>query len=69
MSQNEMIIDYIVKHGSITPKDAVNELDIWRLASRITDLKRKGMKIKTTYVPFTKRDGKKSHYARYELEY
>lgn len=65
MNQNDLIINYIDRHGSITPKEAVNELDVWRLSSRINEIKKK-KKVKTTYIPFTKASGKKSRYAKYE---
>lgn len=69
MNQNELIINYIDRHGSITPKEAVNELDVWRLSSRMNEIKYKyGKKVKTTFIPFKKADGKKSRYAKYEWE-
>ncbi len=43
MTQNEKVLAYIQKHGSITPREAFAEFDIMRLASRISDLKKLGI--------------------------
>ena len=45
MTQNEAILDYIKKHGGITPLEAMQYLGIMRLASRIHDLKKLGFEI------------------------
>jgi hypothetical protein len=39
-TQNERIIDYLKEKGRITQLEALQELGIMRLASRISDLKR-----------------------------
>ena len=44
-TQNERIIDYIHQFGSITQLQALQDLGIMRLASRISDLKRLGYPI------------------------
>lgn len=44
-TQNERIIEYINKFGSITQLQALQDLGIMRLASRISDLKRLGYPI------------------------
>lgn len=67
-TQNELILDYIAEFGSITPLEAIRDLGVMRLASRISDLKRKGYKIKTDKVPVTNRRGKKTNIARYSIE-
>lgn len=46
-TQNERIIDYLHKNGKITQLEALNELGIMRLASRISDLKRLGFPIES----------------------
>ena len=43
-TQTQRIIDYIAEFGSITQLDALRDLGIMRLASRISDLKRQGYK-------------------------
>ena len=45
MTQNEKVLRHLQEHGSITPLDALKEYSIMRLASRIRDLKRMGIKI------------------------
>lgn len=42
MTQAEMIVEYIDKFGSITSKDAFNDLGVTRLSARVADLKREG---------------------------
>lgn len=46
MTQNEQVLDYIRKHGSITALEAMRELGIMRLASRINELINLGVPIK-----------------------
>lgn len=41
-TQNERIIAYIKQFGSITQYEALQDLGVMRLASRISDLKRLG---------------------------
>lgn len=64
-TQHEKIIDYIKAHGSITQREALN-LGIYRLASRICELKQAGAKIKTVKVKVENADGSYSNIARYE---
>lgn len=54
-TQNDRILDYIARNGSITQQEA-NKLGVMRLASRISDLRRLGYsivaareKVKTKY--------------------
>ena len=44
-TQNERIIAYINQFGSITQLEALRDLGVMRLASRISDLKRLGYPI------------------------
>lgn len=48
MTQEQRIIDYIEKHGSITPWEAVVDLHILRLSARVYDMKARGVPIVTT---------------------
>lgn len=48
-SQNERIIDYIERFGSITQLEALRDLGIMRLASRCSDLKKLGYPIVSSY--------------------
>lgn len=44
-TQAQRILDYIDQFGSITQLDALKDLGVMRLASRISDLKRMGYPI------------------------
>lgn len=48
MTQCEAVLEFMRIYGSITQKDAYG-MDIYRLASRISDLKREGYEINTEY--------------------
>ena len=58
-----MILDYLIKHGSITPKEAEAEpIDCHRLSGRILDLRRKGVMIETISEPNKKHRGSHAKY-------
>ena len=65
MTQCERILEYMNQNGSISAKEAMNELGIMRLASRIADLKADGYEIETQTECSKNRFGEKTHYARY----
>ena len=67
-TQNERIIDYINEFGSITQLDALKDLGVMRLASRISDLRRLGYPIISTIEPVKNRYGEKCHIKRYSLQ-
>lgn len=67
MTQKEMIVKYIKDFGSISPLEALSDLGIMRLASRVTDLKNDGVKIVKSMEKTKNRYGKTVHYARYRL--
>lgn len=48
MTQCEAVLEFMRIYGEITQKDAYG-MDIYRLASRISDLKREGYEIETEY--------------------
>lgn len=62
-SQNYKIREWLETGRSITPREAQDMFNCWRLASRITDLKKTGMDI-VTEIKYTA-DGVK--YALYHL--
>ena len=68
VNQCNKILDYIEREGSITPLDALREFGCMRLASRITDLKRRGYAITKEMETAKNRDGEPVRYARYKLE-
>lgn len=49
-SQNETLKKWLVKNKTITPLRALNELGIYRLASRVRDLRDEGMNIETKMI-------------------
>ena len=66
-SQNERIIAYIKEFGSITQFEALRDLGVMRLASRISDLRSRGIPIVSDTVAVKNRYGEKCHIKRYRL--
>jgi hypothetical protein len=69
MSQNDRILDHLKTVGPIRPMAAWSELGIYRLASRINDLRKAGHKINTKKVEVVNRWGESSYIAEYSLEF
>lgn len=67
-TQNQRILDYMAKYGSITPLDAMLDLGVMRLASRITDLKKQGYPIVSKFETVNNRHGEKCRIKRYSLD-
>lgn len=67
ITQCQEILDYIEKHGSISPKEADKAFGCMRLASRISDLKRKGYTFSVQMEKGKNKAGKTTRYARYRL--
>ncbi len=68
MTQTEKILKHMEQYGKITPIEAMQEYGIMRLASRISDLKKAGYKIKKGVCTSTNRYGEKVYFAEYSLE-
>lgn len=66
-TQNERILDYIDEFGSITQIEALRDLGVMRLASRISDLKRKGYNVISKKETVKNRYGEVTHIKRYSL--
>lgn len=67
-TQKQLILDYLRTHpDGITPKEAEDRFGCMRLASRMSDLKREGIRFDTHRVKFMNRYGKPGSYARYVL--
>ena len=64
-TQAQRVIDYIREFGSITQIEALRDIGVMRLASRITDLKRRGYDITGTMVTVENRWGEKCRVKRY----
>lgn len=57
MTQNPMIIEYMMKHGSITPIEAMMEIGCMRLASRISEIEKMGYVIGREWIKVKNRFG------------
>ena len=67
MKQTDRVVQYMKEFGSITPLDALRDLGVMRLASRITDLRKLGYAIVKETVTGKDRWGNTTHYARYRM--
>lgn len=63
--QTDRVLAYIREFGSITQLEALRDLGVFRLASRISDLKREGYDINSWMEQVTNRYGEKCYIKRY----
>lgn len=68
LSQTERVLRHLQDHDSITSLEAMQEYGIYRLASRISDLKKAGIGIQREFVSGTNRYGEKTKFVRYSLK-
>lgn len=68
MTQTERILKYMSEHKTITQLEAMTELGVLRLASRINDLKRQGHRIISRRVTVKNRFGEDCVVAQYEQQ-
>ena len=66
-TQCDLILKYIRDFGSISTWEAMMDLGVARLASRIFDLKNKGYKFRKQRIYTSNRYDKKIYYDRYFL--
>ena len=66
-TQNDRILNYMKQFGGITQLEAIVDLGVLRLASRISDMKRQGINIKSETIAVMNRYGEKCHVKRYSL--
>lgn len=66
-TQCERLLEYLNKHDSITQIEALNELGIMRLASRVSDLNRQGYDIQRKMKVVKNRWGEYCCVAEYSL--
>lgn len=66
-TQAERIVDYMERFGSITQLEAIQDLGVMRLASRISDLKKLGVPIKSETVAVKNRFEEDCYIKRYSL--
>lgn len=66
-TQAERVLAYIEKFGSITQYEALQDLGCMRLASRISDLKKQGLPIKSEVVAVKNRFDENCYIKKYSL--
>jgi hypothetical protein len=66
-AQAQRVLEYIENHGSITQFQALGDIGVMRLASRISELKKKGYPIESKIVVVTNRYGEKCRIKQYSL--
>ena len=67
-TQKDKVLDYMIKYGSITQRDALIDLSVMRLASRIAELKKDGYNIESEREKGVNKNGDTVFYARYRVE-
>lgn len=67
MTQAQRVLDYIDQFGSITQFEAMQDLGVMRLASRISDLKKDGYPIQSEVVAVKNRFEENCYIKRYSL--
>lgn len=67
-TQRARIMRHLEKYGSITSLEALSEYGIMRLASRISELKKRGEKIERTMLRGENKFGESIRYAEYRLK-
>ena len=66
-TQAQRILDYIEQFGSITQYDALRDLGVMRLASRISELRKQGHKITGETVGVKNRYGETVNVKQYTI--
>lgn len=66
-TQAQRVLDYMTEHGGITQFEALRELGVMRLASRISELKKNGHKISSQTVKVENRYGETCRVKQYSL--
>lgn len=67
-TQTQRVLDYMHDFGSITSLEAIVDLGVHRLASRVSELKKAGYPIVSEFVPVKNRYGETCHVKRYRVE-
>ena len=68
MTQNERVLAYLEAGGTLTSNEALFELGVARLASRVSHLRKEGHPISHRREAVTDRFGKKTYVNRYYIE-
>lgn len=67
MTQCQRILRHLEDYGSITSAEAMNEYGIFRLASRISEMRKEGIPIEKEMVKGKNRYGEPTAYAKYTI--
>lgn len=67
LTQCERVLAYIEEKGSITQLEALNDLGVFRLASRVSDLRKLGYPITSKMETVKNRFGENCKIKRYSL--
>lgn len=67
VTQNQRVLDYMQEFNGITQLEALRDLGVMRLASRISDLRRKGHPIVSEVVTVKNRFEEECRVKRYRL--
>ena len=67
MSQTQEILDYIRDNGSITTKQATEEIGCYRLPARIYEIRAFGIEVQKEMVEVLNRKGETCRVARYSI--
>ncbi len=68
LTQCERIIRHLNDYGTITSREAMLEYGIYRLASRISDLKKQGYKFQVSFESAKNRYDEVTHFAVYRIK-
>lgn len=66
-TQCERVYRYMQDFGGITQLDALSDLGIMRLASRVSEMRKRGIAIKDEQIAVKNRYGEKCYIKRYSL--
>lgn len=67
MNQCQRIVNYISKFGSITPFQAFADLGITKLATRVSEMKKKGIVFEQELITTKNRYGESCQFMKYSL--
>ena len=69
MNQREQILDYLKRFETITPMQAYSDLGITKLATRISEMRRRdGVEFNIEMIKSKTRFGRPVRYAKYSLK-
>lgn len=66
--QQTRIYEYLREFGSITPMEAYEELNITKLATRVSEMKRLGIQFEQRLLKRSNRYGERVTYMQYKLK-